>query len=29
MERVGTDVERGSDLDWTPTEGEHTETTEP
>lgn len=29
MERVGTDVERGSDSDWAPTEGEHTETTEP
>lgn len=29
MERVGTDVKRGSDLDWAPTEGEYTETTEP
>lgn len=29
MERVGTYVKRGSDLDWAPTEGEYTETTEP
>lgn len=29
MEGIGTNMERGSNLDWAPTEGEYTETTEP